>query len=44
MTYGQYGHGLAILDFKQCYITIFAKTDNQLAQQGVFRRCLAATE
>ena len=44
MTYGQHGHGLAVLDFKQCDITVRTKTDNQLAQQGMFRRRLAATE
>jgi hypothetical protein len=44
MTDGQHGHGLAILDFKQRNITVCTKADDQLAQQRVFRRCLATTE
>src|ERR1039457_5543370 len=44
MAYRQHGHGLAVFDFKQRYITVCTKADNQFAQQRMFRRCLAATE
>jgi hypothetical protein len=44
MAYRQHGHGLAVFDFKQRYITVCAKADNQFAQQRMFRRGLAATK
>ena len=44
MTYGQHGHGLAVLNFKQRDVAVCTKTDNQLAHERMFRRCLAATE
>ena len=44
MTYGQHGYRLTVLDFKQCDVAICPEADDQLAQQGIFRRCLAATE
>ena len=44
MTYGQHGHSLAVFDFKQSDIAIGAKADNQLAQQRVLRRNLAAAK
>ena len=37
MTYSQHGHRLTVLDFKQRNVAVCTKTDNQLAQERMFR-------
>jgi hypothetical protein len=44
MAYSQHGDSLAVFDFKQGDVAVSAKADNQLAQQRIFRRNLAATK